>query len=165
MPLAAKLSRIFDGIIEVLSWIAGILLLFSLLAVCMDVGLRYFFNSPTGWVLQTSEYALLYIPFLGAALVLKEDLHIRVDIVLNRLDPKMSALVNVITSVMGFCVLSILTYYGFCLTLDYYKRGVPTLDYIKVPEFLVIIIIPIGCLVFAIEFLRQAHRYYKKIRE
>jgi TRAP-type C4-dicarboxylate transport system permease small subunit len=139
-----------------MAWFAGILLIFSLLTVCMDVGLRYFFNSPTGWVLQISEYILLYIPFLGATIVLKEDRHIRVDIILDRLDSKAQSFMNVIASVIGFCVLSILAYYGSCLTLDYYKRGVPTLDYIKMPEFLVIIIIPIGCFFLAIEFLRRA---------
>jgi TRAP-type C4-dicarboxylate transport system permease small subunit len=131
----------------------------------MDVGLRYFFNSPTGWVLQISEYILLYIPFLGATIVLKEDRHIRVDIILDRLDSKAQSFMNVIASVIGFCVLSILAYYGSCLTLDYYKRGVPTLDYIKMPEFLVIIIIPIGCFFLAIEFLRRAYKYYKEIME
>ena len=156
------IGRIFDHLIVGFAWLAGFLMMLALVLVCMDVILRYFFNNPTGWVIQISEYLLLYIPFLAAAYALREDSHVQIDIVLNRLSPGTRSLVNMITSVIGSLVLLVLTYYGALICLDYYHRGVPTLKYLKFPEYLVIMIIPFGCFLFSIQFLRKAFGCYRK---
>lgn len=156
MSTLAKAGRVLDGVVVGFAWAAGALMMFSLITVCMDVVLRYFFNKPTGWVLQISEYILLYIPFMAAAYVLREDSHIRIDIVLNRLKPRAQAVLNMITSVLSFLVFLVLTYYGALVTVDYYQRNVPTLKYLKMPEFLVIMVIPVGCFLFALQFARRA---------
>ena len=161
MDFLSKMGRILDRLMEGFAWLAGLLMMFSLITVCIDVVMRYFFNRPTGWVLQFSEYILLYIPFLAAAFVLREESHIRVDIVLNRLTGKTRSLINMVTSLLACLVLAILTYYGTYITIDFYQRKVPTLKYLKIPEFLVIMVIPIGCFLFSIQFIRRAYRYYK----
>ena len=145
------------------AWLAGFLMMFSILAVCTDVVMRYFFNRPIPGVLQFSEYSLLYIPFLAAAYVLREDSHIKIDIVLNRLNPKAQSLINMVTSILGFVVLLILTYYGTYITVDYYRRKVPTLEYFKIPEFLVIMVIPVGCFFFSVQCIRKAYGHYKAL--
>ena len=155
------MGRILDRLMEGFAWLAGLLMMFSLITVCIDVVMRYFFNRPTGWVLQFSEYILLYIPFLAAAFVLREESHIRIDIVLNRLTEKARSLINMVTSLLSCIVLAILTYYGTYITIDFYQRNVPTLKYLKIPEFLVIMVIPIGCFLFSIQFIRRAYRYYR----
>jgi C4-dicarboxylate transporter DctQ subunit len=159
------MGRILDRLMEGFAWLAGLLMMFSLITVCIDVVMRYFFNRPTGWVLQFSEYILLYIPFLAAAFVLREDSHIRIDIVLNRLACDTQSLINAVTSLLACLVLAILTYYGTYITIDFYLRNVPTLKYLKIPEFLVIMVIPIGCFLFAIQFMRKAYGHYTVFRK
>jgi len=63
MTIFQKSGRILDIILVGFAWFAGSLMIFSLVSVCIDVVMRYFFNSPSGWILQISEYILLYIPF------------------------------------------------------------------------------------------------------
>ena len=155
-PFLETLERGFDRLIVVFAWIAGGLMMFALAAVCVDVLMRYFFNRPLPWVLQISEYVLLYIPFLAAAYVLREESHIRIDILLNRLGRRTRNRVNAVTSVLGCGVLLVLSYYGASITVDYYHRNVPTIKYLKIPEFLVIAVIPVGCFLFALQFLRRA---------
>lgn len=143
---------------------AGALMLFALVAVCVDVIMRYFFNRPVAWVLQFSEYILLYIPFLAAAYVLRDDSHIKIDIVLNRLSKRTQDTINIITSTVGCGVLLVLAYYGTLITLDYHQRQVPTLKYLKIPEYLVIGVIPIGCFFFAVQFLRKAAGHWRAVK-
>jgi C4-dicarboxylate transporter, DctQ subunit len=114
-------------------------------------------------VLQFSEYILLYMPFLAAAYVLREDSHIKIDIVLNRLNRKSQSLLNLGTSILGFFVLSVLCWYGIRITVDYYLRKVPTLEYYKIPEFLVVMAIPLGCLLFAVQFGRKALQHFRSL--
>ncbi len=164
MNFLQQTGRILDMVIVCFTWFSGILMIFALISVCIDVVLRYFFNSPTGWVLQISEYILLYIPFLSAAYVLQEDGHIKVDILLSFLSQRMQALFDTMTSILGAGVLLILTYYGSIVSYDYYIRQVITLKYLKIPEFLVVIAIPVGCLMFALQFIRRANNSYHKYR-
>ena len=132
--------------------------MFAMLAVCVDVVLRYLFNRPIGWVLQFSEYVLLYAPFLGAAYVLKRDGHINVDLLVGRLGPRAKAWFGLWSAILGFGVMCIVTYVGCTVTLDHYQRGVPSLGTIRIPEFLVFLAVPLGAAPFALEFLRQAFR-------
>ncbi len=138
------MGKIFDQIIVVLFWAAGILLLFVTVGTCVDVILRYSFNRPVHWMLEITEYAMLYIPFLGAAFVLKEDGHIRIDLVITFFSERLRGWMNVITSLVGGVVMGIYTWFGAQVTLDYFRRGVPALESLKTPMFLILMIIPIG---------------------
>jgi TRAP-type C4-dicarboxylate transport system permease small subunit len=154
----------FDKILVALFWIAGALLIFSTVGTCIDVILRYCFNRPIHWMLEITEYIMLYIPFLGAALVLKEDGHIRVDILINHFSDRMRTWMNVITSLVGGLVMLTYTVFGGQVTLDYYKRGIPSLESLKTPMFLILMIIPIGGFFFTTQFFRQMVGYYQKLK-
>lgn len=164
MNALRQAGRIMDILLICFTWLSCLLMLFSLISVCIDVVMRYFFNNPTGWILQISEYILLYIPFLTAAYVLKEDGHIKVDLLVGFLSQKTQDLFETVTSIVGACFLLILTYYGSAVTHDFYIRKVPTLKYMKIPEFLVIMVIPAGCLLFALQFIRRANKHYHLFR-
>ena len=138
--------------------------MFVTIGTCIDVLLRYVFNRPIGWMLEVTEYAMLYIPFLGAAFVLKEDGHIRIDLVITFLSERSRGWLNVFTSFVGGMVMLTYTYFGAQVTLDYFKRGVPSLESLKTPMFLILMIIPIGGLLFSIQFFRQMKGYYQKLK-
>lgn len=158
------MARAFDKIIAVFFWVAGVLLLFVTVGTCVDVILRYSFNRPVHWMLEITEYAMLYIPFLGAALVLKEEGHIRIDLVITFLSERLRGWLNVVTSFVGGVVMGTYTWFGAQVTLDYFCRGVPSLESLKTPMFLVLMIIPIGGFFFSIQFFRQMAGHYRKLR-
>jgi TRAP-type C4-dicarboxylate transport system permease small subunit len=108
---------------------------------------------------------MLYIPFLGAALVLKEEGHIRVDILTNHLSERSRGRLNVITSFVGGIVMLTYTWYGGQVTWDFFKRGVPALESLRTPMFLILMIIPIGGFFFVIQFFRQMYSYYQKLKK
>jgi len=159
-----EMTKTFDRILVVLFWVAGGLLMFVTIGTCVDVLLRYSFNRPISWMLELTEYAMLYIPFLGAAFVLKEDGHIRIDLVITFLSERSRGWLNVGTSFVGGVVMLTYTWFGAQVTLDYFKRGVPSLESLKTPMFLILMIIPIGGLLFSIQFFRQMKGYYQKLK-
>jgi C4-dicarboxylate transporter, DctQ subunit len=158
------MAKLLDRIIVVLFWVSGGLLMFVTIGTCIDVLLRYVFNRPIGWMLEVTEYAMLYIPFLGAALVLKEDGHIRIDLVITFLSERLRGWLNVATSFVGGMVMGTYTWFGAQVTLDYFRRGVPSLESLKTPMFLILMIIPIGGFFFSIQFFRQMAGYYRKLK-
>jgi TRAP-type C4-dicarboxylate transport system permease small subunit len=110
-------------------------------------------------MLEITEYIMLYIPFLGAALVLKEDGHIRVDILISRLNEKKRFIMDIVASFIGGIVMSTYTWFGGQVTWEFYKRGVPSLESLRTPMFLILMIIPIGGFFFTVQFFRQTYSF------
>ena len=154
-----KLVEIFDRVMNIMMFLAGIILIFIMLSVSLEVILRTFFNCPQIWVTEVTEVLLLYITFLGSAWLLREGGHVKVDIILARLKPKNIALLGIISSVIGVFVSVTLTVYGFSVTLDYLQRGIYTPTAMEIPVSVIILVIPIGALMLSFQFIRRAGRF------
>jgi len=87
------------------------------------------------------------------------------DLVLNRLKPKSRTLVNIITSVIGAIICFILGWYGAGVVWDHFLRGAAKIRMIEVPTAPVEAIIPIGCFLLCLQFLRRAYGYLQSRRE
>ena len=61
----------FDRINDVMAGLAGVILVFICAAVCYSIGMRFLFKKTTIWIMQTTEYALLWILFLSTTWLLK----------------------------------------------------------------------------------------------
>jgi len=157
-----KLAPFYDRMIYALAWIAGAMMIFAMVIVCIDVCLRYLFNYPLEWVLETCEYLLLYITFLPAAWILKEENHVKVDILINRMRPRSRSVLTGLTSILGGITMMGITIFGIRVVIDYYQRGVPSLGNMRLPEYVILAVIPFGSFFFSVEFFRRAYRYFTK---
>jgi TRAP-type mannitol/chloroaromatic compound transport system permease small subunit len=91
-----------------MGWIAGFLNLVMLANVFYDSIMRYFFNSGS-IALQEMEWHLFSIVFLfGMAFTLKEDGHVRVDILYDSFSPRWKAIVNIGGALLFLIPLSVL---------------------------------------------------------
>jgi len=164
MKWLAKASAIFDRILDILVFLACVLLMSAVALVASDVVSRYFFHRPIIWSVEITEYSLLYITFLGTAWLLREEGHVKVDVVLNELNPKNQNLVNIITSILGAMVCLVIAWYGAEITLDHFQRGIPAIEILHTPYFIILGIIPVGSFLLFIQFLRRTHKYLKDWR-
>jgi len=152
-----KTDTIFDRMLTHLSILAGFLLVFATFSVTAEVIARYFLNSPIVWVVEISEYILLYVTFLAAAWVLKNEGHVKMDLILSRLNPKTQHLTNTITSVVGVIVCSIIGWHGVRVTWRLFQTDYFTPTILELPKFIIIVIIAIGSFLLVIQFLRRAY--------
>jgi TRAP-type mannitol/chloroaromatic compound transport system permease small subunit len=107
-----RLEKIFDRFSDVMGWVAGGLNLLMLLNVFYDSITRYFFNSGS-IALQETEWHLFAMVFLfGIAYALKEDGHVRVDVLYDRFSPRWKAFVNIGGTVLLLLPLSVLIVEG-----------------------------------------------------
>lgn len=155
-------KNIFDRLIESLAFIAGISLLLVTLFVSYAVITRYLNLKPPIWVLQFTEYGLLWITFLGTAWLLREDGHIRVDTVVSRLGPKSFRTVQLITDILGFIVSILIFWYGTRHTIDLYQRGIMDVRGVSIPKFALFMIIPFGGLTLSIQIVRNFFNHLRK---
>ena len=153
--------KLFDFVMDFLAFLAGLLLLLVTLFVSYAVVVRYLHFKPPVWVLQFTEYALLWITFLGAAWLLREGGHIKLDTLVSRLNPKRRRTLTVITDILGFIVSFIIFWFGTLHTIDLYRRAILDVKGVSVPKFALFLIIPIGGLTLLIQFGRH---FFKQLR-
>jgi len=88
--------RFFDRVTDLMAILAGVIMAFITAAICYGVVMRYFLMSPSIWVVQTCEYALLWMVFLGTTWLLREKGHVGVDIIYSHLKDKRRSCLNVV---------------------------------------------------------------------
>jgi len=162
MKLIKHLEAIFDAIVDAFAFLAGALVVLIMLFVSLDVIMRYFLNRPIFWVGELSEYALLYITFTGTAWVLKNDSHVKIDILIGWVNPKKRNIMDLSVSIICIFICVVLTYYGVKVAWDHFVRGVYNPALMSFPKAPLLAIIPIGSFLLLIQFIRRSFTSLKK---
>jgi TRAP-type C4-dicarboxylate transport system permease small subunit len=149
----AFLERVVVGINKLFVFLASLMMAALVIIVCIDLTLRYFFNAPLLWGTEATEILLLYITFLGAAWVFKEDSHVVIDVFIGKATGRRKTGLTLFSYLLTGIVSLVLIYYGFVTTYDHYKRGVFNPTVIETPIALIIAIIPIGSIPLFLEAL------------
>ena len=157
-----RFDRIFDRILNMMMVVSGILLGVTLVIVCLEVVFRYFLHRPLGWSAEVSSYMLLYITFLVAAWVLKDNGHVTLDVVVTMFSSRIQYGIAVVTSILSAIVCLIIIWFGMRVTLDLFLSDYRTPTLLRFPEFFIIVLIPFGSLVLFVQLLRMIAGYLSK---
>ena len=160
-----KLQRLVDRGLNLLAWIAAFMLVGVILSVMIEVFLRSFFNRPQEWVVEISEYALLYITFLSAAFVLKKEGHIVVDLVTCRLSRDKRLFLSIVQYILISLVSIVFICVGGKVTVDNFIRGIYNPTVLQIPIAYVLGIIPVGGFFLLVQSLIGLLTSYKKFKE
>lgn len=159
--LLRKLSVGFDYFLSGLMTLGAVILAFLMLAVCWDVIARTAAGKPLIWLLEFTEYGLLYITFLCTAWVLNNEAHVTSDLLLVSLNLKHQALLNAITSILGAAICFVLFWFGVAVSWEKLQNGAYQPTAIQPPDFPIYIIIPIGFFLLFVQFLRRTLKNLK----
>jgi len=135
-----------------------------MLVVCVAVLMRDGFNDPLTWVVEISEYSLLWMTLLGSAWVLRSAGHVRVDLLLQYLGPTGLRICGMISSAAGMLATGIIFVFGVIATWHAYVQGAYKPTITNVPTWMVIIVIPFGALLLCFRFLRLFVEYVSRQR-
>ena len=156
----AKAGTIFDYVNSaVLAGGAGAFIIFLMLGISTDVVLRYFFHKPILWMCEVSGYLLVYITFLGTAWLLKMDGHVRMDLVITRLRPRVRLYLDIITSIIGTITCLGIVWYGVRATWAYFQVGFTSPTAFEFPMTPMLAVIPAGFFLLFLQFLRKSYNY------
>ena len=142
--------------------LAGTILVFITAAVCYTIGMRFLFTKTTIWIMQTTEYALLWIVFLATTWLFRERGHITTDVIYTHLNGKTKHYLDCIMYVIGGLTCIAMAFLGVIHVCQCIAGGVTDVRAITVPKTAVFIIIPIGSFLLTIQFFRMA---WSKLRE
>jgi len=124
--------------------------------VLLTIVLR-FFDISLIWMFETTKFALVWITFLGTAWLLKREGHVKMELLLSRLNPRTRGLINSITSIIAAISCLVVVWYSAMQTWEYYEIGYTTRTTWRPLMAPVMVIIPVGSLLLFIQFLRRAY--------
>ena len=143
----------------------GIVALAMMLLISYDVVMRYFFGQPIRGGTQITEYSLLLFTMLGIAWVLKEDAHVRVDVIVVRLNTKTQAIINCVTSFVATFACGFFTQKSIEIAVDFYQRGDKAAAILASPLWVFYALIAFGVGLLCIEFGRKTVQYWHAARQ
>jgi C4-dicarboxylate transporter DctQ subunit len=154
----------FDKLLDLMAALAGAILIFICAAVCYTIGMRFLFTKTTIWIMQTTEYALLWIVFLATTWLLREGGHITTDIIYAHLNEKTKHILDCVMFVIGGLACAIMFCFGVLYTYDCILNEVTDVRAVTVPKSVIFIIIPIGSILLTIQFFRMAWRRFADMK-
>ncbi|MCJ7596752.1 MAG: TRAP transporter small permease [Desulfobacterales bacterium] len=147
--------RVLDRVCAFLAILAALLFLFMTFTICYSIITRATGIPTPVWTVQLNEYAMLWMTFLGTAWLLAKNRHVSIQIFVSRLNKKGKKVFQTIHDFMGLLLCATICYFGALTTWDHYQRNVIDVQVIDVPKALVIIVIPVGFLLLALQFIRR----------
>ena len=161
-----KLSVVFDRFVLALWVVAGVMLLFAICSVILDVILRMTFPRVSmPWIVEVNEYVLFGMTFFASAWCLRVGGHVKVDFILNAFKPPTQHLLGAITSGLASLACIVFGYYGGVATLYSYQKGTHIFKFLKVPKYCFSSVICVCSFILAVEFVKQARRHLGERRE
>lgn len=158
-----KLENI-DRLNEKVGKSVSILILGIIGIIIIEVIARYFFNSPTIWVSETSEFLFAYCFLLSAAYTLAVGGHVGSDIVILRLSGKIRTLIELIRFPFFLLFTGTLLWKGFEMAWD----SVSCLERSQSPWrpyiFHVIAVVPIAALLLLLQGISKFIRDIKSLK-
>lgn len=148
-PVRTVFSRI-----NLICAVIGASLLFGIAAVvCFEVLGRALGAPSRLWVIEASEYALLFITFLGAPYLLELNRHVVMDLFVNGLDGTKKKISKFINALIGLLVCVVLTYIGVDVVLDQLQLGTREVTVMRPQSWWITAAMPLGTGLMAVQFL------------
>jgi TRAP-type C4-dicarboxylate transport system permease small subunit len=150
--LQAAFGRLYDFMMI----LACMLLLVMVSSITLDVGLRNVEipGLPRGFAAASdiSEYALYLCTLLAAPALLRGGQHIRVDVLLRAFPPRLAWACEWVSDAMAFGACVMLAGMGLVVTVRSYSSGAIQIKSIVVPEWWVMVPLPVAFVLLTVEF-------------
>jgi TRAP-type transport system small permease protein len=153
-----RMSRAFGRLLDGLMLLACALLLAMTLLIGADVGLRNVGLGGIAWSNEVCEYILYLITLLSAPWLLRRGQHIRVDILLRALPLQIGWLLEWLGDIIGLACCLYFVRYGIKVLVASYMAGAISIKTLVIPEWWLMVPMPLAFTAVAIEFVFRMHR-------
>ena len=149
-------ERLLRPVEDVTNFIAAIAVLFIMALGCVQIvmRIRFVFNAPIYGYIDMIELAMPILAVLGISYAQRHGVHIRMDILVERLRGRALWIVESFNALLTLCIIILLTFFSGIFFHDAYTSGDSTVDALILtwPSKL---LVPISLAVLAVRMLVQ----------
>jgi TRAP-type C4-dicarboxylate transport system permease small subunit len=141
-------------------WLEGLViiaLMVMTVVTFLQVLFRFVLKLPSSWTGEVVTFSFIYVVFLGAALAVKHNTHIMVDIV-DGLPFSIKKAIDLVSHILVLIFLIVFTYYGWIHTLNSMSTLTPALE---IPKGYIYVVAPFSGMLMIYFLIRS---YFKKAR-
>jgi len=141
-------------------WLLLVFYVMLVLTMAIEVLRREVFSYSSIWGEEVVRYSFIYLAWVGAAVAVKERVHIRIDVIMHYLGPRPKALLYIFGDLVMFVVAIIAFYWSFEAVHVSAKFGSVT-DGLRVSRVWALMAVPLG---FSLLMLRLVQSFIRDVR-
>ncbi|MFC1946185.1 TRAP transporter small permease [Chloroflexota bacterium] len=149
-----KLISYLSGLAKGMNYVAMVVLVALMALTVVDVSLRYLFSKPLIGATELTEMMMASLAFMALAWTAVQHGHLKVDLLMSRLSPRVQASADSITLVAGLVTCVIISLYTFKEGLKVMHKGIGS-SLLEVPVFPIYFIIAFGTAILCLIMLTQ----------
>jgi TRAP-type transport system small permease protein len=158
------IERAYGRLLEVFAAAACVLIFGMTLMICADVFLRNVRVVPgvagLAWSAEISEAMLFLVTLLTAPWLLRRGQHIRVDIVLRAVPPRVGWLFEWAVDILGLACCAIIFWYSARAAFASFKAGSLSIKTLVTPEWWLLSVLPVAFACLTLEMLFRMRRLW-----
>jgi TRAP-type C4-dicarboxylate transport system permease small subunit len=165
IKLAGFIGKSIDRLSNLAGTFAGVMLLGCAAVAFWEVIARRIVNRPTHWEPDIVVYLLIWIGFLAAGYGLKEDSHVIVDSVVDKLKPRVGAALKTLSYLLVAAYASVFTLYAVRMTWQSFNMHEVAFTQWRVVIWPVKLGVPVGMAILALQALKMCAQSGQKFHE
>ena len=153
--MTRQLRRAHDGLLRACGEIPGVVVVFIVCGIAVDVALRNIGVGSIEWMIEVVEYGLFLLTFVGTAYVLRLGRHVTVDIVPSILAPRARRYLAILAGVLLLAICATFFYYGLRTALVSHAENYALVKTFTIREWWLLAVLPAAALLLCIECVRR----------
>lgn len=147
--------RLYDRVLKAGGILSGCIIGGIALLITVDVITRYFGIVSIKGSLEIVQYLIFVLTAFGAPLVLRENGHVRVDLVLTLLHQRSRRAIGILGLIVQAAIAAVIFYVGAGEALDSFSHHTQIYGTYTFPEWWLLALTPLMGLAFLIETVRR----------
>jgi len=139
---------------KVLLNVATVMFLVATAIMLIEGISRAALDSSSFWAEESVRYLMVWAFFLTLGVAGNAGNHIRTELLVERLGPRLKKLCHVLSSLIGVTFCGLLFYASLPQVHRYYTMGMMTESNLDLPLWLLFMVMPLGALLFLAYYLR-----------
>lgn len=140
--------------------VAGFFLALLGVLIFLQVLTRYVFRYPFPWLEEVCGFLFVWICFLGASIALQENAHVSIDLMMERLRPRLRAVLGLFCEVITAGILAVFIFSGIQAAILAHSRLSSSLE---LPWSIVYAAFPVGMALLFGQIVRLILQGIKKL--
>ncbi|CUJ88498.1 Neu5Ac permease [Shimia thalassica] len=145
-------------------WLLLVFYVMLVITMAVEVLRREIFSYSSIWGEEIVRYSFIYLAWIGASAAVKERAHIRIDVLLHYLGPKVKALVYIFGDLVMFAVALVALYWSFETVLVSAKFGSVT-DGLRISKVWFLAAVPLGFSLMIFRLVQSLLRDLRSLRD
>jgi TRAP-type C4-dicarboxylate transport system permease small subunit len=121
---------------------------------------RYGFENPPDWTEELARTVFIYLTFVGGALAIVRNAHLRIESFHSRLSPRSKTMLDILLAIVGVAFLAVTLYYSVGLLG---RLSHQPMSSVPVSKAFMFAAVPVGCALMLVYELLRIRNYVRML--